>query len=126
MLSQYIDYQCFCIYVSNTNNHESQAIKISFFLHLNKWKKIRCKNTRSFFLVLLLFLGIKSKINCLQLEDFSGKCEQRFRYFFETRVNFFSFNKALIKLHIIGNTATAFDPRYIFKSGKKTPEVGCF
>jgi uncharacterized membrane protein len=89
-------------------------------------EKLDARIPKAFFQVLVLFLSIKGKINFLQLERFSGKCEQGFRYFFEKRFDFFSFNKALIKLYVHGKTAIAFDPSYISKSGKKTPGVGYF
>lgn len=89
-------------------------------------EKIDARIPTSFFEVLILFLSIKGKINFLQLERFSEKCEQSFRYIFERPFNFLSFNKALTKLHIQGKTAIAFDPSYISKSGKKTPSVGYF
>lgn len=89
-------------------------------------EKLDARIPKAFFQVLVLFLSIKGKINFLQLERFSGKCEQSFRYFFERGFEFLSFNKALIKLNITGETAIAFDPSYISKSGKKTPGVGYF
>ncbi len=85
-----------------------------------------CRIPKSFFLILMLFLSIEGSINFLQLERFSGKCEQRFRYFFEQSFDFLSFNKALITMNIKGKAALAFDPSFISKAGKKTPEVGYF
>ena len=89
-------------------------------------EKLDARIPKAFFQVLVLFISIKGKINFLQLERFSGKCEQGFRYLFEKRFDFFSFNKALIKMHVYGKTAIAFDPSFISKSGKKTPGIGYF
>ena len=89
-------------------------------------EKLDARIPKTFYQILVLFLSIKGKINFLQLERFSGKCEQGFRYFFERSFDFFSFNKALVKLHVHGKRAIAFDPSYISKSGKKTPGVGYF
>jgi len=89
-------------------------------------EKLDARIPKAFYQVLVLFLSIKGKINFLQLARFSGKCEQRFRYFFETGFDFLSFNKALIQRCVKGKTAIAFDPSYISKSGKKTPGVGYF
>jgi hypothetical protein len=89
-------------------------------------EKLDARIPKTFYLILLLFLSIKGKINFLQLSRFSGKCEQRFRYFFESSFNFLSFNKVLIESYVKGQTAIAFDPSYISKSGKKTPGVGYF
>ncbi|KAF5276093.1 hypothetical protein FQR65_LT16505 [Abscondita terminalis] len=81
---------------------------------------------KSFFLILMLFLSIKGKINFLQLERFSNRCESGFRYFFEQSFDFLTFNKTLISMTVKGKTALAFDPSYISKAGKKTPGVGYF
>ncbi len=89
-------------------------------------KQLDCRIPKSFFLIVMLFLSIKGRVNFLQLERFSGKCEQRFRYFFELSFDFLTFNKTLITMHIKGKTALAFDPSFISKSGKKTPGVGYF
>ena len=89
-------------------------------------EKFDIRVPRAFSLILILFLSIKGRINFLQLERFSGKCEQRFRYFFERSFDFFAFNKALVMKNIEGDVAIAFDPSYISKSGKKTPGVGYF
>src|SRR5690554_5681269 len=89
-------------------------------------EKLDCRVPKSFALIVVLFLSIKGRINFLQLERFSGKCEQRFRYFFEQAFDFLSFNKALISLNVEGRMAFAFDPSYISKAGKKTPGVGYF
>ncbi len=81
---------------------------------------------KAFYQILILFLSIRGKINFLQLARFSQRCESGFRYFFEQSFDFLAFNQALIKMHIKGKTAIAFDPSYISKSGKKTPGVGYF
>ena len=66
----------------------------------------------------MLFLSIKGRVNFLQLERFSGFCEQSF--------DFFAFNKVLIQKQINGKKALAFAPSFISKAGKKTPGVGYF
>lgn len=85
-----------------------------------------CRIPKSFVLLVVLFISIKGRINFLQLERFSGRCESGFRYLFERGFDFLSFNKSLIKMNVKGKTALAFDPSYISKAGKKTPEVGYF
>lgn len=89
-------------------------------------KQLDCRIPRSFFFIVMLFLSIKGRINFLQLERFSGFCEQRFRYFFEQSFDFFAFNKILIMMNIKGKVALAFDPSHLSKAGKKTLGVGYF
>lgn len=89
-------------------------------------EKLDCRIPKSFVLLVILFISIKGRINFLQLERFSNRCESGFRYFFERGFDFLSFNKSLIELSVKGKTALAFDPSYICKAGKKTPGVGYF
>lgn len=77
-------------------------------------------------MVLTLFLSIKGRINFLQLERFSSRCESGFRQFFDWDFNFLSFNIALVREQSSGICAIAFDPSHISKSGKKTPGIGYF
>lgn len=88
--------------------------------------KLDCRIPKSFIVVMILFLSIKGRVNFLQLERFSERCESGFRYFFEQTFDFLSFNNALLKVHLNGKTALAFDPSYVSKAGKKTPGVGYF
>ena len=84
------------------------------------------KNTRKNFVlnVFLCFLGIKGKINFLQLSRFSDSCEQYFRIQFENRFNFQKFNLTLISSLDIEKSVIAFDSSYIPKSGKQTFDLG--
>lgn len=87
-------------------------------------EKIDCRIPKSFYLILMLFLSIKGRVNFLQLERFSNRCESRFRYFFEQSFDFLTFNKILIKSTVKGKIALAFDPSFILKAGRKTPGIG--
>jgi hypothetical protein len=75
--------------------------------------------------VLICFSSIKGKINFLQLERFSDKCEQYFRINFENKFNFQEMNLAMIKERV-SECIIAFDPSYIPKSGKKTYGLGMY
>jgi hypothetical protein len=75
--------------------------------------------------VLTCFSAIKGKINFLQLQRFSEKCEQYFRINFENKTNFQQFNLAMIKAKVSA-CIIAFDPSYIPKSGKKTYGLGFY
>jgi hypothetical protein len=57
-------------------------------------------------------------VNFLQLERFSGFCEQSF--------DFFAFNKVLIQKQINGKKALVFDPSFISKAGKKNTRSWLF
>ena len=85
------------------------------------------KESRKNFIIIALtcFASIKGKINFLQMERFSNKCEQYFRINFENKFNFQHFNLTMIKERIT-ECIVAFDPSYIRKSGKKTFGLGMY
>ena len=57
---------------------------------INKWR-------RDFFIeVLWLFLGIKGRINFMQLARYGSCSEQRYRQQFEKPFDFLQFNKSLV------------------------------
>ncbi|OJV49660.1 MAG: hypothetical protein BGO40_10660 [Chryseobacterium sp. 39-10] len=56
-------------------------------------KQLDCRIPKTFVLLMMQFLSIKGRINFLQLERFSERCESGFRYFFEQSFDFLSFNK---------------------------------
>jgi hypothetical protein len=71
------------------------------------------------------FSSIKGKINFLQMERFSNKCEQYFRINFESKFNFQDFNLTMIQERVT-ECILAFDPSYIKKSGKETYGLGMY
>jgi hypothetical protein len=87
---------------------------------VNKWR-------RDFFIeVLWLYLGIKGRINYLQLARYGKFGEQRYRQQSKIPFNFLDFNSSLVKSVGSGKYAIGFDPSYISKSGKNTPGLGYF
>ncbi|HLW40399.1 MAG TPA: hypothetical protein VKX31_08415 [Brumimicrobium sp.] len=62
----------------------------------------------------------------MQLQRFADGYESGFRYFFEQKFDFLTFNKVLVQKHLKGKSAFAFDPSYISKEGKRISGVGCF
>jgi len=88
--------------------------------HINKWRKDFITD------VLWLFLSIKGRVNFSQLERFGSYCEQRYRMQFEKEFQFLDFNKTLVQNAGSGKYAIGFDPSYISKSGKHTPNLGYF
>lgn len=113
--------------MTDTNISElsnTKAIVFSAFEQMEE--KLDVRIPRFFFEVLILFLSLNGKLNFLKLSRFSSRCEQSFRYLFEKRFDFLSFNISLLKMHMKERTAIAFDPSFISKSGKKTPGVGYF
>lgn len=93
---------------------------------LNKMKNLK-KSQHSFLIETFgLFLGILGKINFLQLSRYGKHCEQRYRNQFEKTFDFMELNYLLIENNCSKNLTIAFDPSYINKSGKSTPNVGWY
>lgn len=76
--------------------------------------------------ILLLFIGLKGRINFLQLSRYGYMTERSYRNQFEKQFDFINFNAQLIKTSSSGNCVIGFDPTFISKSGKRTPGLGYF
>ncbi|QZE15417.1 transposase [Halosquirtibacter laminarini] len=73
-----------------------------------------------------LFLSIIGKINFLQLARYGTKNELTYRKQFAKSFDFMEFNRHLLEENKCSEYVVAFDPSYINKSGKCTPELGTF
>lgn len=93
---------------------------------LNKLPNINKRRKDFIVEIFILLLSVKGRINFLQLSRYGNYKEQSYRQQFEKKFNFLEFNKQLV--HSTGGNkyAIEFDPSYINKSGKSTPEVGYF
>jgi len=114
-------------YKEMTNNSYPKIKSLIDSMLSNSSNYRTLKECRKKFLttVLICFSCIKGKINFLQLERFSDKCEQYFRINFENKFNFQDFNLSMIKERIT-ESIVAFDPSYISKSGKQTYGLGSY
>jgi hypothetical protein len=87
---------------------------------INKWQK-------DFFIgTLMLFMTIKGRVNFTQMSRYSSSPEVRFRNMFKKLFDFVSFNATLIKEYSSDELLIGFDPSFLSKSGKYTPNVGYF
>jgi len=76
--------------------------------------------------IMLLFLGIKGKLNFFQFGRFGKFGEQRYRQQFEKQFDFLNFNKNIVLQKGSGNYVIAFDPSFVNKSGSETYGKGKF
>ena len=87
---------------------------------ISKWQKV-------FFVeVTLLFMTIKGRVNFTQTGRYSASQEVRFRNMFKKVFDFSTFNSHFITQHCSDELLIGFDPSFISKSGKHTPNVGYF
>jgi hypothetical protein len=93
---------------------------LSKMIGINKWQK-------DFFIQsILLFLTIKGKINFTQMERYSSSPEVRYRNMYKNVFGFAYFNSTFITEHCSDELLIGFDPSFLSKSGKHTPNVGYF
>ncbi|MBL0025864.1 MAG: hypothetical protein IPO98_13085 [Saprospiraceae bacterium] len=76
--------------------------------------------------VTMLFLTIKGKINFTQMGRFSSSPEVRFCNMFKKVFDFLSFNSLFITEQCGDELIVGFDPSYLSKSGKHTPNLSYF
>jgi hypothetical protein len=119
------DYSTNCLNMTSKVNQDVKqliirVLQIKAFSSLNKARKD--------FMISVLWhiLSIKGRINFMQLGRYSSYCEQTFRNQFETKFDFFSFNKELINQVVSEERIVALDPSYIPKAGKSTYGRGRF
>ena len=93
---------------------------------LNQMKNINKSQSKFILRTIGLFLGIIGRINFLQLARYSKSAEQYYRNQFEKDFDFMELNSILIQSNCSSDLAIAFDPCYISKSGKQTPQVGWY
>ena len=109
----------------NNSYPNVKSLVISVLSSVSDFKTLKKCRENFIVNVLTCFSSIKGKINFLQMERFSNKCEQYFRINFENKFNFQWFNLSLIKPRVT-ECIIAFDPSYIKKSGKKTFGLGAY
>jgi hypothetical protein len=73
-----------------------------------------------------LWWSISGRHNFTNLARYCDYTEQTLRNGFERGFNFFRFNYLIAQKHLGTEKILAFDPSYIYKSGKKTPGLGWF
>ena len=76
--------------------------------------------------IILLFLSMRGRHNFLQMSREGSRNEKSFRYQFEKKFDWLSFNLNLVKEHSSREVLIGFDPSFIRKSGKQSPGIGYF
>ena len=91
-------------------------------------KKANLGKVRKTFMtsIFLLFLSMRGRYTFLGMARYGRWCEKTYRNQFEKTFDFLWFNKELCSGHLSAHLIIAFDPSYLPKSGKKTPNRDTF
>lgn len=93
---------------------------------LNKMEGLT-KPCRHFMIsIIVLYLSLRGRYTFTGLERYGEYCEKSYRLWFEKSFDFLSFNLELCDQHLSGHRVNVFDPSYLPKSGKHTPNTGTF
>ena len=90
---------------------------------LNQLSKPRKKFLLMFFQV---WFSVRGRFNFINIGRYCESSEQTFRNQFKTAFDWFSINLKLVNEIKTGPLIAVFDPSYISKSGKLTPNLGYF
>jgi hypothetical protein len=83
---------------------------------------------RRYFMIstMVLFLSLRGRCTFKGLERYGDYCEKSYRLWFEKPFDFLAFNSELCHEHLSDHRINVFDPSYLPKSGKHTPNTGTF
>jgi hypothetical protein len=76
--------------------------------------------------IMILYLSMRGRYTFKGFERYGEYCEKSYRLQFEKTFDFLEFNKILIQQNLSRDLILAFDPSYLPKSGKKTPNIDRF
>lgn len=93
---------------------------------IKKMDNIRIPQRKFLVHLFPLLLGIRGRVNFLQMERYGQYSERTYRDQFDKKFDYATFNSILIDKYCSPDRIIAFDPSYINKSGKKTEGLGYF
>ena len=76
--------------------------------------------------ILILYMGLRGKYNFINMSRYGKYNEKTYRNQMDKTFDWAGFNTELILKSCSKELIFAYDPSYLAKSGKKTPEVGMF
>lgn len=93
---------------------------------IQKIDKLKGTHAKAFTEILLLCLSLRGRMNFSQLGRQGEMCEKSYRLYFEKEFDWLEFNSLLVEQVCSDEKIIGFDPSYIPKSGKHTPDIGYF
>lgn len=102
---------------------EGQALISTIIQKMANLKSSRIKTVTE---ILMLFISMRGRMNFSQMGRQGEKCEKSYRLHFEKDFDWLDFNSMLVDQVCSDERILGFDPSYIPKSGKQTPDLGYF
>lgn len=93
---------------------------------IQKMTNLKASRIRTVSEILMLFISLRGRVNFSQLGRQGDMCEKSYRLHFEKDFDWLSFNKILVEQVCSDQRIIGFDPSYIPKSGKHTPDLGYY
>lgn len=104
-------------------NHTSSESRTLTEKVVNKLQGITKPSKKFFISTIILFLSLRGRYNFKGMSRYSSSCEMTFHNQFEKDFDFLDFNIELCTGQLKGRRILVFDPSYLPKSGKHTPNV---
>lgn len=93
---------------------------------IQKMTNLKASRIKTVTEILMLFLCLRGRVNFSQMGRQGQMCEKSYRLHFEKEFDWLSFNKILVEDFCSNEVILGFDPSYIPKSGKHTPDLGYY
>ncbi len=102
---------------------EGQALIFTILQKMTNLKASRIKRVTE---ILMLFISMRGGMNFSQMGRQGEMCEESYRLHFKKALDWLSFNKLLVQQVCSDVGIIGFDPSYIPKSSKHTPDLGYY
>ncbi len=108
---------------AKNTSHKSKTLVTAILGKMSGISKPRQKFITS---IVILYLSLRGRYTFKGFERYGEYCEKSYRLQFEKPFDFLEFNNILILENLSRELILAFDPSYLPKSGKKTPNIDRF
>lgn len=100
-----------------------RSLIVAIILKMSDIGKVQAKFIEH---ILMLILSLRGKVNFLQFTRYGFMNEKSYRNNFENDFDWSGFNNEFISMQCSDELIIGFDPSFIPKSGKKTPDIGYY
>ena len=107
-------------------NNASNKNKVFVEAMLDKFPDMSKPRRKFLISIFVLYLSMRGRYTFLGMARYGAYCEKSLRLHFEESFDFFKFNTQACQSVCSGDVVIVFDPSFIPKSGKHTPNKGKF